>query len=239
MYPPGTLRLVDGDDDFSGRVEVYWDGIWGTVCDDFWDLADAQVACHQLGFQDARRATRFATHGQGTGVIWLDNLMCIGNETRLQDCQSNGFGVHNCFHFEDAGVICTSKHLKSSYPHDTFMCAIDTSAPVTVSVRVQGGTQPYNGRVEVMYNGEWGTICNSGWDLNDARAFCRQLGYVDAVVTGLVSDYLYLAGTGRIWQTNVDCTGQERRFGECFFTETWGNTGSCDHSMDVAVQCSR
>ena len=115
----------------------------------------------------------------------------------------------------------------------------DTSAPVTVSVRVQGGTQPYNGRVEVMYNGEWGTICNSGWDINDARAFCRQLGYVDAVGTGLVSDYLYSSGTGRIWQTNVDCTGQERRFGECFFTETWGDTGSCAHSMDVAVQCSR
>jgi len=87
----------------------------------------------------------------------------------------------------------------------------DASVPVTVSVRVQGGTQPYNGRIEVMYNGEWGTICNMGWDLNDARAFCRQLGYVDAMATGLVSDYSYNSGTGRIWQTNVDCTGQERR----------------------------
>lgn len=121
----------------------------------------------------------------------------------------------------------------------TFTCIfVDTSAPVTLSVRVQGGTQPYNGRVEVLYNGEWGTICNSGWDINDARAFCRQLGYVDAVATGVVSDYTYPSGSGRIWQTNVDCTGQERRFGECFFTEMWGDTGSCDHSMDVAVQCS-
>ena len=124
-------------------------------------------------------------------------------------------------------------------PYDTFMCVIDTSAPVTVLVRVQGGTQPYNGRVEVMYNGVWGTICNSGWDLNDARAFCRQLGYVDVVATGVVSYFLYPAGRGRMWQSNVDCTGQERQFGECFFTETWGNIGSCDHSMDVAVQCSR
>ena len=110
QYPPGTLRLADGDDNFSGRVEVYWEGQWGTVCDDFWNLADAQVVCRQLGFQDARQATRFATHGAGTGVIWLDNVMCIGNETRLQDCQSNGFGVHNCRHFEDAGVVCTSMY---------------------------------------------------------------------------------------------------------------------------------
>ena len=124
-------------------------------------------------------------------------------------------------------------------PYELYYAFVDTSAPVTVSVRVQGGNQPYNGRVEVMYNGEWGTICNSGWDINDARAFCRQLGYVDAIATGLVSDYLYSSGAGRIWQTNVDCTGQERRFGECFFPETWGNTASCGHSMDVAVQCSR
>ena len=121
----------------------------------------------------------------------------------------------------------------------TLILHIDISRPVTVSVRVQGGSQPYNGRVEVMYNGEWGTICNSGWDLNDARAFCRQLGYVDVISTGLVSDFLYAGGTGRIWQKNVDCTGQETRFGACFFNETWGDTASCAHSMDVAVQCNR
>ena len=115
---------------------------------------------------------------------------------------------------------------------------LDVSVPVTLSVRVQEGIQPYSGRVEVMHNGEWGTICNSGWDLNDARAFCRQLGYVDAITTGSVSDYNYTVGSGRIWQTNVDCTGQEERFADCIFTRIWGDTDSCDHSMDVAVQCS-
>ena len=110
---------------------------------------------------------------------------------------------------------------------------------MTLSVRVQGGTQPYNGRIEVMYNGEWGTICNMGWGSDDARTFCRQLGYVDVIGTGLATDFGYTTGSGRIWQTNVDCTGQEKRFGECIFNETWGDTGSCTHNMDVAVQCSR
>ena len=114
----------------------------------------------------------------------------------------------------------------------------DALTPIRLSVRVQNGTQAYNGRVEVMYNGEWGSICNTGWDINDARAFCRQLSYVDVISTGVVSDYSYATGSGRIWQTNVDCTGQERTFGECIFNETWGDTGSCDHTMDVAVQCS-
>ena len=118
LYPSGTVRLAGGDDDLSGRVEIYYNGIWGTVCDDFWSLPDAKVVCRQLGYRDARQATRNAVHGVGNGIIWLDNIMCIGNETELQDCQSNGFGNHNCDHNEDAGVICTSKFFVNLQPLD-------------------------------------------------------------------------------------------------------------------------
>ena len=104
----GDIRLVNGDLT-EGRVELCFNNQWGTVCDDFWDIRDARVACRQLGFADAVRPTRFASFGAGTGPIHLDNLMCVGNETRLQDCPHNGIGSHNCFHFEDAGVVCTSK----------------------------------------------------------------------------------------------------------------------------------
>lgn len=45
-------------------------------------------------------------NGQGTGDIFLDNLNCVGNETRLIDCPHNGVGVHNCDHSEDAVVVC-------------------------------------------------------------------------------------------------------------------------------------
>ena len=117
LYQPGTVRLAGGDNELSGRVEIYWNGIWGTVCDDFWTLPDARVVCRQLGYRDARQATRNAFHGAGNGIIWLDNVFCLGNETELQDCVSNGFGNHNCVHDEDAGVVCTSKLFVNHFNH--------------------------------------------------------------------------------------------------------------------------
>ena len=90
----------------AGRVEVLYSGLWGTICSDYWDLPDADVVCHQLGYDGALRAVRNAAFGQGTGPIWLDDVQCVGNERSISHCNHLGLGAHNCRHNQDAGVVC-------------------------------------------------------------------------------------------------------------------------------------
>ena len=99
------VRLVGGSTSYEGRVEVYYAGVWGTVCDDGWGLNDAQVVCRQLGFGPAIRT---AFYGRGSGRIWLDDVRCVGNERSIEHCSHNGWGRHNCDHYEDAGVQCST-----------------------------------------------------------------------------------------------------------------------------------
>ena len=92
----------------TGRVEVYYNGTWGTICQDDWDINDASVVCRELGYENAIEAIRADSVPDGTGQIWLDNVHCTGDEQTLSSCLHGGWGVHNCLHFEDAGVECLS-----------------------------------------------------------------------------------------------------------------------------------
>ena len=85
---------------------MYYNGEWGTVCDDEWDLIDGNVVCTELGFGPVIGVRIFAFYGQGNGQIWLDNLNCVGREMTITNCSHRGWGIHNCDHDEDAGVIC-------------------------------------------------------------------------------------------------------------------------------------
>ncbi|KAJ4939355.1 hypothetical protein JOQ06_028804 [Pogonophryne albipinna] len=111
----GMVRLV-GDEKGQrdrGRVELYVNGEWGTVCDDLWNINNAEVVCRQLGFTRALKAAKNSEFGEGKDLrILLDDVQCDGTESGLLDCQHTGVGINNCAHYEDAGVICgTSDHI--------------------------------------------------------------------------------------------------------------------------------
>jgi hypothetical protein len=92
----------------TGRLEVFYNGKWGTICNGSWDFNDAKVACRQLGYTYAVRALHGSDVPDGTGQIWLDDVKCTGSEQNLASCSHNGFGNENCAHGKYAGVECSS-----------------------------------------------------------------------------------------------------------------------------------
>ena len=102
------------------------------------------------------------------------------------------------------------------------------------NIRLVGGNGPNEGRVEVYYSSEWGTVCDDFWDLTDAKVVCGQLGFADAV--SAVKRAHFGQGSGKIWMDDVHCAGTERTLQDCPFAG-WENE-DCSHSEDAGVVCN-
>ncbi|KAM5140141.1 LOW QUALITY PROTEIN: scavenger receptor cysteine-rich domain-containing protein SCART1 [Callospermophilus lateralis] len=110
----GAVRVRGGKDGCSGRVELWHRGSWGTVCDDSWDLADAEVVCRQLGCGQAVDAGWGAAFGPGSRPVWLDEVGCRGSEASLWGCPAEPWGRGDGEHKEDAGVHCSGSGLSGN-----------------------------------------------------------------------------------------------------------------------------
>ncbi|XP_077090799.1 scavenger receptor cysteine-rich type 1 protein M130-like [Siphateles boraxobius] len=134
------LRLSGGLDRCSGRLEVYHNAVWGSVCDDLWDISDAQVVCRQLGCGDALRADGNSVFGAGEGVVWLNRVECRGNEIHLWDCPLSLKNHTDCSHKELAGLTCADMSV-STTPATT-SASTSSSRPVSQTVRSTSVTPP-------------------------------------------------------------------------------------------------
>ncbi|XP_060677690.1 deleted in malignant brain tumors 1 protein-like [Hemiscyllium ocellatum] len=208
------LRLSDGGTRCAGRLEIYYKGTWGSVCDDSWDVRDAEVVCKQLGCGGALERALPSSCGPGTGPVWLKDVNCSGNESFLWECPSAPFGQQDdCSHKEDVRIMC-SEHKE---------------------MRLVNGKHRCEGRVEVFYNEAWGTVCSESLDFHDGEVICKQLqcGALQDI------DYytkLFGAGTGPIWLDDVECLSHEPTLWQCK-RNPWGQH-NCDHREDAGVVCS-
>jgi deleted-in-malignant-brain-tumors protein 1 len=224
-WSEGDIRLVDGTTSKEGRVEIYHNGDWGTVCSQDFDSLDAQVVCQQLGYQTSNAVPYSSDrYGEGNGKIWLAEVTCHGNEVLLADCLSWGWGfTYFCSHEQDIGVSCNEK----------------SSQALEGNIRLVNGASldDKQGRLEIYHNGYWGTVCGEGFDDTDAQVVCRQLGYSSSSAIAYGSDF-YGRGSGQIWLGKVDCHGSEKRLSDCD-SSGFGFTYYCSHSQDVGVNCSK
>ncbi|CAG2239596.1 DMBT1 [Mytilus edulis] len=201
------IRFVGGAGSFEGRVELNINGQWGTICDTNFDLAAAEVLCRMAGYSRALQFFYGAYFGEGTGPVFLDRLGCSGNEKHLDSCSSSGLFASNCQHSHDIGISCQS-------------------------IRFVDGAGPFEGRVELNINGQWGTICDKKFGLADAEVLCRMAGALQAFVGAYFGE-----GTGPVFLENLGCSGNEKHLDSCSASGLFST--SCRHSHDVGVACLR
>ena len=108
------MRLTYSTNPFSGHVEIYANSTgglhnaeWRSICDENWDILNARVVCHQLGYPDAVAALTSARYDQSTALILIENMQCLGNESDFFACAHSGISDHTCEHDQYAVVECT------------------------------------------------------------------------------------------------------------------------------------
>uniref|UniRef100_H0XHJ0 SRCR domain-containing protein n=1 Tax=Otolemur garnettii TaxID=30611 RepID=H0XHJ0_OTOGA len=206
------LRLVDGGSRCAGRVEIYHEGSWGTICDDGWDLNDAHVVCRQLDCGEALGALGFAHFGKGSGPIWLDDVNCTGKEAHVWRCPSRGWGQHNCRHKEDAGVTCSE----------------------FLALRLVSRDQQCAGWLEIFYNGTWGSVCHSPMEAMTVSTICRQLGCGDSGT--LNSSVAIREGSRPRWVDVIQCRKTATSLWQCP-SNPW-KYRSCSSSEEAYITCA-
>ncbi|XP_060097838.1 lysyl oxidase homolog 4 [Heteronotia binoei] len=243
----------------EGRLEVLYNGQWGTVCDDDFNMVVASVACRELGYEVAVTWAHSAKYGPGEGPIWLDNLRCSGIESSLSECESNGWGVSDCTHNEDSGVVCTGLHRHSpaaqrlvpNIQHQGWKVEEVRIKPILARAKLNSPIT--EGAVEVKLRGRWRQVCDVGWTRNNTRVICGMLGFPHEgrVATGFYrklwnqklkdprSSLRSLSSKNTFWIHQINCQGTEAHLGECklHVAPKARHQPACPHGIHALISC--
>ncbi|XP_076153591.1 scavenger receptor cysteine-rich domain-containing protein DMBT1-like [Alosa pseudoharengus] len=214
----------------SGRVELLHKDTKHTVCSTTFDQQDAEVVCRQLDCGAPVVVLGAAAFGEGEGQVWSEEIQCEGNETQIQLCPTSSLKL-NCSHENDIGLICRG----TNTPYLRILNTLPSTYKIPLAaVRLVNGSSRCSGRVEVPHRGQWGTVCDNGWDLHDAAVVCRELGCGEAVEA--LKGAQFEQGSGGIWMSDVECMGSESTLKDCM-PQRWG-AENCSHHQDAGVICS-
>lgn len=200
--------------DYHGQVRLWHLGTNGVVCEEGWSDMAADTLCRQKGFKGGKALGTVELNHQQE-VVWLTNISCPATAKNMSDCSYSTNVSKECREsLGAAGVLC----YKVSEPQ----------------LRLANGGRSY-GRVEINYDGTWGTICDASWTKYDASTVCRQLGFIDGVA---YSNSYYGPGTGPVYLNSMRCRVEDTSLLACPSTG-WGDyTDECpNHREDASVQC--
>ena len=226
----------------TGRLEVFHDGQWGSVCDDGFDMTEAQVVCRALGFGRAIRTYCCGRQGimNYEDKIWLSDLQCRGNEAHLFDCARPPWGVHrDCTHSEDVGVQCEYSRpvrpaelpLRVFCPEGNGSCT-DCGNTMLYNQYTCSSSVEVAGFVQAYYNGKWKFVDGSKWGEEEAFVFCGNIGYPRNFAKPTAEELLGCdPSTNASCLTSelkkeldspimysLECEGHESMLKDCFFT---------------------
>ncbi|NWX35985.1 C163A protein, partial [Notiomystis cincta] len=238
--PYTGFRLGNSSSGCTGRVEVAVRGTWGSVCATEWDLPDAHVLCRHLGCGHAFTVLPGGSFGSGDGPLRPDAFGCSGRERHPGECPVAVLGKPPCTPGNAAAVNCSGVYGAYNY----FKMYMVTTAPAGIHhgaaivcsggrwVRLVGSSGRCAGRVEVYSDGMWSTVCQEGWELQDAAVVCRELGCGTALEAP--SSAHFSPGTGPLWPYIPNCSGTEESLWECGRSER----GECGSGGRAGAVCS-
>ncbi|NXF58029.1 WC11 protein, partial [Ciccaba nigrolineata] len=228
-----TLRL-ENSDGCSGRLQVFYNGMWGSVCSNSMTPKTVSLACKFLGCGDRGTLETHLPYGKISGPAWLDRVECGERNNFFWQCPSTPWNPQSCDDLQDETHITCNGRWPEMPPVPKAACPNTTSCTDREKIRAVGGENGCSGRVEIWHHGSWGTVCDDSWDMQDAEVACRQLGCGPPV--SALDEAAFGEGTGPIWLEQVECHGTELSLQDCWAQP--GDSGACRHKEDAAVHCS-